>query len=164
MKKGCDAIARMKRVLYVALKIRYYVKGENTMSKKAIRTLALSVMLILGTTLTVNAGENEKSARAANSWYVASYPGGSYSDTASAIRDGGSSLYIFTYNYSSSPSGSAPIYVTSPQSPDRLGINSKALRSMSYSGGVASNARIDVNFYASSSTDRIIADGSIDPS
>lgn len=122
----------------------------------------LSVILIYGTILTVSAGVNPKSVYSANSWSVASYPGNDDSDTASDIRDGGNSIAIFTFNYSSESTGSQPVYASSPQSPDRLGINSTALRHMSYSGNVDKNARIDVNFYAYSSTDRIVADGTIE--
>lgn len=132
------------------------------MTKKAASVLILSAVLVFGTALSVNASTSEKTARAADSWSVSSYPSGDSSDTASDIRDGRAYAYIFTYNYSSSPSGSQPVSATSAQSSDRLGINSTALRSMYYRGGLANDARIDINFYSYSSSDRIIANGSID--
>lgn len=132
------------------------------MSRKVIPNLIICTALIFGTVLSVNASSGKNELLAADSWSVSSYPSGDSSDTASDIRGGGSSIAVFTYNYSSQPSGSQPVYATSAQSPDRLGINSTTLRFMSYSGGLPSNARIDVNFYAYSSSDRIIANGSID--
>lgn len=134
------------------------------MTKKLVSTLLLSSMLLVGATLCVNASENmnQKEARAANSWSVSSYPSGDSSDQASDIRDGGSSVDIFTFSYSSQPSGSQPVYASSPQSPDQVGINSTNIRSLGYSGGLSPSARIDVNFYAYSSTDRIMANGTIE--
>lgn len=131
--------------------------------RKGIQTLTLCTVLILGTVLTVNAGagENQKAARDASRWSVASYPGDDSSDTASSIRDGGSFIHIFVGNYSSEPVGGQPVYASSPQSSDRIAINSTATRDMGYKSSVGKNDRIDVNFYAYSSTDRIIADGHI---
>ncbi len=132
------------------------------MSKKAASVLILSAVLVFGTVLSVNARTSEKTARAADSWSVSSYPTGDSSDTASDIRDGRAYAFIFTSNYSSEPSGNQPVYATSAQSSDRLGINSTALRQMYYIGGLPNDARIDVNFYSYSSSDRIRANGFID--
>lgn len=139
-------------------------KEGNDMTKKIIKTMVLSMILILGMAFTVNAGIIENSISTRSSWSVASYPGSASSDRASDLRDnkGGTSIYLYTFNYSSESVGMQPIYATSAQSPDRIGINTAELRFMGYNSDVKSDAQVDVDFYAYSSTDRLIANGSID--
>lgn len=140
------------------------IAGGKTMSKKfrkSITSFALGTVLILGAAFTVNAGVEQGVARSNSNWYIDSKPGGDSSYKVSDIR-GGSRLYVFTYNYKSEPTAGRVVRVTSPQSPDTLGINSTALRTMGYSSTTKVNDRIDVTFYAYSSVDRILANGSID--
>lgn len=131
------------------------------MSKKSITTLLLVCVLIMGTTFTVHASAEPNTARSLRSWEISSFPGNDNSATAYDLKES-SDISVYTHNYRSEPHGGQVIYVSSPQSPDRPAINSTGIKYMSYNQNVKKGDRIEVNFYAYSSTDRIMADGTID--
>lgn len=132
------------------------------MSKKVISAL-LSLVLLFGAALTVNAGVKQQAPRsvAERYWSVSSYTGNDSSSVAYDVAGDCKKIYVFTSNYSSEPVGGQLVWASSPQSPDQLGINSTQVRTMGYYSNILRGDPVRVNFYAYSSTDRIVADGYI---
>lgn len=132
------------------------------MKRKGFIMLCLAMLLLTGNVLVISAQEQYEAVPAsdAGEWNVYASPGIPGSATAYVLK-GTAKLFGIHISYYYSSSDSNGIQVTSPGSNDTVYITSTDLRTMYYNSTVKYGDSVQVDFYAYSSTARIVGNGFI---